>query len=270
MENINKAYLRVWFPASENETEGMIVIGMKMKRVLPVVLLALLFTACAAPVPTTRPIGEASVYTIEPPTETPAEPPPTKIPTETPIPPTPTPIPEPVIFEGTGDTILDFDAQGHSWILHITGNACSSYFGITSLDADNDYIDLLVNAVEPYDGIRPLDFMDGEWTRRFEVQASCDWTIAILPLALIPRWDVPGTIEGTGDDVFAITGETPDLAHITGNDCGSYFGVHTIGSMVDLLVNEVDPYDGTSIVESEAVAFIVQASCPWMIEITAK
>ena len=164
---------------------------------------------------------------------------------------------------------MDIQKIGVPMIVHITGNECASYFGVSTLDEDNELIDLLVNTVDPYYGVVIMDLGD-KWTKRMKVEASCAWTIEIRSLFSARSLDVPGTIEGTGDDVLQVTGETPDLVFITGNDCGSYFGVTAYGRQVDLLVNTVDPYDGTGIVNAEAMIVVVQASCPWTIEITAK
>jgi len=183
----------------------------------------------------------------------------------------PTPPPEPWTLAGSGDSIA---ALGHPClpaVAHITGNASSAYFSVTNLDANNESIDLLVNTVDPYDGYRPFDWADGACTTRFEVKASGDWTIEILPLphlAADPGWwlTIPGTREGAGDAVFLLDG-TPDTAQISGNAGGNYFGVIGWGTRSALLVNTVDPYDGTVLLDKRTFAIEVRASGPWTLAV---
>ena len=248
-----------------------------MKRVMLVAfLLMILISACGPSTPTTRPIAEVSVYTVEPaevviPTEAPAEPtepPPTKIPTETPIPPTATPEPEPIIFEGTGDTVLDVDKPDVPMLVHVTGNECSGHFAVIPYDIDRN--SSLVNTTDLYNGVVPLDF-GGEWTKRFEVLSSCDWKIEILPLSTARLLDVPGTIEGTGDEVFLLTGETPDVAYISGNACSGHFAVIPYDiNRQSSLVNTTDPYEGIVLVDADARVLEVMSTCSWTIEISTK
>ena len=154
--------------------------------------------------------------------------------------------------------------------MHITGNSSSGYFGITNYGANNEQIDLLVNTTDPYDGIRPLDFRDGEQTARFEVQADGSWTIEVLPLSYIKKLDIPGEISGNGDYVFALQGGTPDTAIINGNAAASYFGVFGYSNRIDLLINTTDPYNGTVLLDNETMIIEVQAVGEWTIRITTR
>lgn len=182
------------------------------------------------------------------------------------------PEPEPITLKGTGDSIVDIDKPDIAMVVYIQGNAGSRYFGVTSYDKDGNRIDLLVNTSEPYDGIRPIDFRKGEWTSRFEIKAIGDWTIEVLPILPehIRALSVPGTIEGKDDEVFVLTGDTPDLANITGNAEGRYFGVFTYNGGRDLLVNTSEPYKGTVMLNQKAFMIEVIAVGSWKIEITSK
>ena len=84
------------------------------------------------------------------------------------------------------------------------------------------------------------------------------------PLASARRVSVPGTIEGTGDDVLIIDGE-PDIAQITGNADGNYFGVWSYGDRGNLLVNTTDPYDGRVIVAGDTMLIEITAVGGWSI-----
>jgi len=240
---------------------------------------ALLFGMLACGAPTSdvveeaaSPQAEAEVSEAEVilPTEAPA---PTDIPepTSTPEPTaTPEPPPEPIFLSGTGDSILNIEKPDLPMLAMIKGNSCSRYFGISNLNENNESIALLVNTTDPYEGIVPLDFLDYQWTKRFEVQSNCEWEISVVPLSEGRTLTVPGAIQGTGDEVFLLDGETPDLIHVVGNRDGRYFGVTAYSDWSDLVVNTTDPYDGTSILSEDVAVIEVQAVGEWQIEISSK
>ena len=147
-------------------------------------------------------------------------------------------------------------------IVHVVGNAESSYFGVTGFDEAGKQTDLLVNTTDPYDGITLLDARKGQTTTRLQVEAQGDWTIEVRPLAMARAAAVPGTTSGAGDDVLLLDGE-PDTAHIVGNAEGRYFGVIGHGKRYDLLVNTTDPYDGRVIVNRDTVVIEVKATGEW-------
>lgn len=177
---------------------------------------------------------------------------------------------EPIILSGSGDSIVDIDKPNSPMVVHITGNAADRHFAVKNYDSTGESIDLLVNTTEPYDGIIPLDFMADEWTSRFEVTATGNWTIEVLPLASIRILSVPGKIEGNGDEVFALTGGVPDLGIIFGNSGSNHFAVKSYNGGRDLLVNTTDPYEGTVMMDSGTILIEVIAVGSWTIEITAR
>lgn len=166
--------------------------------------------------------------------------------------------------------MVDVDRNDDPSLIHIVGNSGGRYFGVESYDDAGNRIELLVNTTEPYDGVRPLDFLDGEHTTRFQITAIGAWTIEIWPLSQVSRVEVPGTLSGVGDYVFALSGDEPDLAIINANAASRYFGVITWGeSGRRLLVNTTDPVvDGRYIVPAGTLLFEVLANGSWTIEIT--
>lgn len=180
------------------------------------------------------------------------------------------PEPEPIILTGSGDSIVDIDKPKLPMVVHITGNAADRHFAVKNYDNTGESIDLLVNTTEPYDGIIPLDFMTDEWTSRFEITATGDWTIEVLPLSSIRVLSIPGKIEGNGDEVFVLTGGVPDLGIISGNSGSNHFAVKSYNGGRDLLVNTTDPYEGTVMMDSGTILIEVIAVGSWTIEITTK
>lgn len=194
----------------------------------------------------------------------------TRVPVATRTSPPPTAVPKPVTLSGSGDSIQDFQNPFEVAIAHITGNAASHHFAVTSFGSDGERIDLLVNTTEPYEGIRLIDPRSGQHTTRFEINATGSWTIEVLPLSSARKFSVPGAIEGNGDDVVMLTGSTPDLATVKGNAAGRHFAVMGYGQYSDLLVNTTDPYEGTVRLEADTVVLEVLATGSWSIVVKAK
>lgn len=227
--------------------------------------------------PTQTPAATDTPTAIPTPTDTPTITP-TPLPTDTPAPtatststPTPTVTPTPIIIEGVGDAVVDVDRPDDPSIIHITGNAASRHFAVRSYGNDGQRLDLLVNTTSPYDGRKPLDFLVGEHATRFEVSATGPWTISILPLTAAQVLRVPGSIEGRGDDVVFLIGDTPDLATIVGNDSSRHFAVRGYGSgRPRLLVNTTDAYQGTVSLDADTLILVISAAGDWTIDVTSR
>ena len=193
-------------------------------------------------------------------------------PTDTPAPTlTPTPAPEPIVLTGSGDDIVDVEKWPGPALARITGNSAGAHFAVINYDAQGNQIDLLVNTTDPYSGMRPLDLLDSQHTTQFEVKATGDWTIEVLPfLENATSVDVPGTVSGTGDAVLILLDEAA-TASVTGNAAGSHFAVLGYGGLFpDLLVNTTEPYDGEVRVAAGSRVFVVTAVGDWTIELTAR
>jgi len=131
----------------------------------------------------------------------------------------------------------------------------------------------LINTIGRYAGTVPIDFSDGEHTTRFEVKASGPWTIEIKPPTAITGLDVPGVIDGKGDDVIRLIGyqqNQPDIARIThkGNQNFVVYGYSSDGR--DLLVNEIGAYDGESILSSTTFLFVIKSDGNWSVEVKTR
>jgi hypothetical protein len=233
--------------------------------------------------PTATPPPATATPTDVPATPTPLPPTPTVAPTQTPTPtptstpeptatpvpptPTPTPVPEPRAYSGTGADVVTIEKPGNAddaVLVFVRGNAAGRYFGVTSHGADGSQNDLLVNTTDPYEGVVLMDIRQGQVSTRLQVTADGEWYIELRPLVMARRVDVPGTIEGSGDDVFVVIGD-PDTAQISGNQADRYFGVVAYGNRSHLLVNTTDPYDGRVIVPRDVVLVEVTAVGTWVI-----
>jgi hypothetical protein len=204
----------------------------------------------------------------------------TPLPTETPKPTrtprptaTSTPIPEPIFLTSVGDSVFDIQKWEGPAILKIKYTGGGNFVVGNYPSSGNDYYDLLVNTIGPYEGTVPLDFRDGEQTARFEVKADLTgtWEFRIEPLSNARIEEIPGTITGSSDDVILIGGGAADLLKIDASQAEHNFVIQTIsGSGFDLVVNEIAPYTGRKLLDASTTALIVKATGPWSLQITTK
>lgn len=190
--------------------------------------------------------------------------------TPTPIPDPPTATPAPIVLSGSGDSIVDVNKSSVAMIAVIDGNSESRYFSIGALDANNQQIGFLVSTTEPYLGVRPVDFLVGQWTKRFEIKTTGPWNIKLLSVSEAEQLSIPGEIRGQGDNVILLTGAIADLAKITGNAAGRYFSVYGYGNRSELLVSTTDPYEGEVLLSPDTGVLVVQAAGEWTITVTGK
>lgn len=258
-----------------------------MKKLVFVLLLSLILISCSPSEaqiqqaiqqtqeakPTETEIPNTSTVTLSPTPEATNTPTITKTlkPTNTSRPTsTPTSPPEPIILSGTSDSVVDLDKWDGPAIARITHSG-SRNFAVINYGANNDRYDLLVNTIGNYEGTLPIDFLDDEHTQRFEVTASGEWEIIILPITKMRRERVPGVISGSGDDLIFLEGSDPDLLIVDGSNAQSNFVIYAYGNRKDLVVNEIAPYSGTVLVDSETfILQIIEGGGEWSIEVTTQ
>lgn len=223
-------------------------------------------TASPTTVPSVTPVPSATNTPLPTNTNTPSY-------TTTPLPTSTSPLPTgtPQAFAGAGDSVIDLPSHCIC-VAHITGNKGSRFFSVSTLDANGQDVDLLVNTTDPYDGYRPVDFLDTQQSVRLKVTATGAWAIVLVSLSDFDRLRaIPGHIEGLGDDLVILDGTNPDLLTISGNADSRFFSVSSWSRTAnDLLVNTTDPYSGTVPVSHDAVLLEITASGKWSIDVTTK
>jgi len=138
-------------------------------------------------------------------------------------------------------------------------------------DASGTHIDLLVNTIGIYQGTLPIDFLNDQDTRRFEVTAGGTWEIQILPMDMIRKETIPGTFQGNGDEVLSISGSgSPDLLKADASGGTGNFAIWAYGDDRDLVINEIAPYSGTVVINQKTFILVITATGPWSIEITTR
>jgi hypothetical protein len=171
--------------------------------------------------------------------------------------PEPEPI-EPVVYEGSGDDVIDVETFELPMVATIEHQGSSNFAIIAHTESGSR--DLLVNTIGNYTGTRPLNFVEGP--TEFEITADGSWTITITSLLEQPT--LAETSSGSGDEVlFVDTGSGRlTLTH----DGDSNFVVLAYGSMRELLVNEIGGYEGT-VRLPDALALEIQADGSWTTEL---
>lgn len=197
-----------------------------------------------------------------------AEPTNTQFPTDTPAPTntpeptsTPTQPPPPQIYSGSSDMVEIITPVGPAIMdIEYTGGG---NFIVENFDSAGNQIDLLVNTIGAYSGRIELDFMAGEETSMLQIQASGPWSVTITPLTLdiLKSVSVPGTYQGSGDDVIYVDGNTR-MGTFNAPGEGN-FVVWTIGNDRGLAVNEIAPYSGKVIIPNGTLMLVIKAEGSW-------
>jgi hypothetical protein len=173
----------------------------------------------------------------------------------------------PAVLRGKGDEKVDLEREREPSIAHISHEG-SGHFSVINYDSDGKRIGLLVNTTGAYDGVVPIDFAAGEHTARFRVEADGEWTIKVLDLLAARAAEIPGDIEGEGDEVIVLGG-SPHVATIEVPGDGN-FALWSYGSGYDLVVNEMAPYQGSVVLDPHAFFLVIGADGPWSLSVTAR
>lgn len=208
-------------------------------------------------------------------TETPTEAP-TQTPTQTPTAtPTPTPVPEPESQEvsGNGGDVSDsFSADGGlvTFDLEHTGE---SNFQVELLTDDGERVELLVNAIGDYDGAVAMYVPPGEYI--LDVNADGPWEGTIEQPRFSPSDVQDPPVSGDGKQhswMGPINFDGAVEVSVEGTGDGNlavWLATHN-GEKMDLLANDIAPYETSTIVtqDGDGLLLIESDRAGWKIEVT--
>lgn len=180
-------------------------------------------------------------------------------------------IPDPVVYTGSGDSVIEIQPPEGTWMLHVTGNSEGHHFAVKGYDSNRESTELFVNTSDPYDGIT---FDNTQSTVTLEINAVGNWTVELVSIFTAQEISMDTPASGNSDAVLLVS--ATDLLwtfHVSGNPSGNHFAVKGYDenlSGTELFVNTSDPYDGVTIDPSQSTAFlIVSAASDWTVEIEA-
>lgn len=170
--------------------------------------------------------------------------------------------PAPLVFEGTGDDVIDLGGVLDQPQVVVATNSGTSNFIVYSLDAGLTELDLIVNTIGPSLGRYPMNFQ-GDAASFLRVEAEGNWRFEIQELSptAAPVWDGTAPYTGAGSDVILYNGDAGILDYTNTGD--SNFIVTAYGDSSDLLVNEIGPVDGTTTITAGPMAIVIAAEGDW-------
>jgi len=196
--------------------------------------------------------------------------------TESPTPTaTPTPVPAPdgesYSFSGSGNDVTDpFSTQGGLVVFDFEHDG-SSNFQVKAVNSAGDE-EFLVNEIETYDGEVAIYLPSDDW--RLDITADGSWSADVTQ----PRFNendikpLPASADGEHAawfGPFEFQGSTEVTFEIKDDSQASVWLATHEGGKVDLLHNEIGPYEGTALVTDSGVGLIIvdTDSAKWRIEI---
>lgn len=187
--------------------------------------------------------------------------------TATPVPSaTPMPVVGSVTFKGQGDDIIEIHKPSQPAVLAFQHGGQANFI-VTSNDGNGNLIGLLVNTIGEYEGVRLINFLEGQQVRRLAITADGPWQIDLLDLKQAHQGQVPGRVTGKGDDVVVLGGGKADIAEVEHKGQANFIVTAYGGMFPDLLINEIGPYSGKVLLKRATVLEIV-ADGEWTIDVS--
>ena len=149
----------------------------------------------------------------------------------------------------------------------IGGNQDSDFFSVTSYSEQGYLVDFLVNTLDPYIGVVPIDIGFDEPTVFLEIEAAGPWFIEIFPILAIPHLHTGETFTESGDALVLIHGDATMLS-VTGNASRRHFSViayDVYGDYNGLLVNTTNQYSSRVPLPDNSLILRVSAVGSWSI-----
>lgn len=167
-------------------------------------------------------------------------------------------------ISGTGDKVPALTVPGDEPAILDMSHTGASNFAVWTLNASFNNIDLLVNEVGPYQGIRPTNHWDADDAVRYlEITADGAWQVDVRTFCSA-RSMAGSSISGSGDEVVLVTQSGP--ATFTHNGSSNFFvWSYQSSSSRDLEVNEIGPFNGQELIDAGTVFLEIGADGDWTV-----
>jgi hypothetical protein len=144
-------------------------------------------------------------------------------------------------YQGRGNKTVDIDLDDdYTHIAKITHDG-SSNFMVDSLTAGGSPVDLVVNEVGDYSGIRLLD-AGREVPAKLKIRADGRWKVTVMVADKAAKWS--GQASGKSDTILLVDPEDPEVRVRFTHKGKSNTTVVLYGEQPALLVNEIGRYSG--------------------------
>ena len=174
--------------------------------------------------------------------------------------------PQPVAYDGGGDDVVQITKPASTAALYATYSGEHNFI-VTGLDANQQRVGGLVNAIGAYTGTVPLDFRAGESTSFLQIMASGPWHIEIRPLSTLASFSTNGV--GSGDDVLRYTGKTGIASLNYSGEHNFIVTEYSSTGSINNLVNTIGAYSGRVPITGGGTNVIeFKASGPWTITVS--
>ena len=168
-------------------------------------------------------------------------------------------------YVGVGDNVIQIAGLDASWAMRISGNDGGNHFSVTAYDENMNYLDLLVNTSDPYEGV----VIDPKQTAaNLEIKATGSWKVELIYLRDVSKASAGTLLTGTGDAVI-LTDRIGSTMEITGNSQERHFSVWAYSLAADksdLLVNTTEEYSGTVLLDFNPTYLVINAEGAWTIQ----
>lgn len=174
---------------------------------------------------------------------------------------------ERIELSGSGDDVVDLEIPGGEPAILIISYRGSGNFAVWTNDSYGDQLDLVVNTIGTYSGVRPINLAEGEEVSFLEITAEGSWAITAAPLFYADTIPASGDYSGRGDDVLLdleSTGASRATITHSGTD---NFAIWVYGDETDLIVNEIGRYQGTVLVPAGTILWDITADGTWAISL---
>jgi hypothetical protein len=181
--------------------------------------------------------------------------------------------PDPIVTSGTGSAVSGLFMLEGGFIVFDSEHSGSSNFIVTLLNEQGDLVELVVNTIGDYEGVRGFSIPPGRYL--LDIDADGSWQVVILQ----PRDDSgirpPVNIIGDGDAVWGPLQLSSDVFVIASWDHigESNFIVwlfRSDGAQIELVVNEIGDTSGSTVlsIPSTGIYYMdVHSEGSWTIEV---
>ncbi len=177
------------------------------------------------------------------------------------------PVPKPVRYTGTGTKRITLRRpEAGETLVYVKGNAAGGLFLVSTFDKGGKQVGMLVNTLEPYEGVRVLDMTSFTQAHALEVQGKGAWTVELRSARSAKAFTL--TASGRGDAVLRYEGRAGTAAIRGGGAMGLFMVMTRANGFPTPVASTVGTFSGSKRWPAGPVLVEVQSSGPWSIRVS--